>query len=139
MKVKIIGNGHVPTIATKGSAGLDIYSCEDAAIMPHSSEVVCTGLMVEIPEGKCGLLCNRSGLNFKHDITLHGVSVIDSDYRGEVKVKLYNDSNEPYYVGIGERVCQMVIVDYLAPSFEVVDSLDSSTERGDGGFGHSGK
>lgn len=102
----------------------------------HSSAIIDTGVHIEIPEGYVGMLKSKSGLNVKHDITSEGV--IDSGYTGSICVKLYNHGSNAYEVNKGGKISQLVIMPIITPAFEIVDHLDS-TERGNGGFGSTGK
>ena len=103
---------------------------------PYSSAVIATGVHVEIPEGYGGMLKSKSGLNVKHDITSEGV--IDSGYTGSICVKLYNHGQSAYEVNKGDKISQLVIMPIITPALEIVDHLDN-TERGDRGFGRTGK
>lgn len=118
-------------------AGFDIRAASGPVIHPGKKALVSTDLCMAIPDGYVGIIKSRSGLSVKADLE-HGAGVIDSGYRGEVKVVLRNFGSEPYYVQPGERIAQMLIL--KLPEVEVckVDTLDS-TERGTGGFGHTGK
>jgi dUTP pyrophosphatase len=126
---------------TEGAAGFDIKIDTDALIkIPrHSmSELLPTGLYMAIPEGFEGEIRPRSGLACKHGITLaNSPATIDSDYRGEIRICLVNNSNEDYILRPGERVCQMLIKPVVHAEFVEVENL-SDTTRGDGGFGSSG-
>lgn len=118
-------------------AGLDLYALKGNTVFCGDSCVFDTGVHVEIPEGYVGLIKSKSGLMVKHDITTDGT--IDSHYTGSIKVKLFNHSeSNDYDVFAGEKIAQMVIVPCLLPELEFVDSLDE-TDRGDGGFGSTGK
>lgn len=138
MKVKLLTEtAKAPTRGSKEAAGLDIYSDEFFDIYSDEIAIVSTGLSVKIPGGHVGLIKPRSGLAFKHGIdTLAGV--IDSDYRGEIKVMLTtHDGDTHVNFGKGERIAQLVIVPCYMGDVELVDSLDD-TARGDNGFGSSG-
>ena len=140
IKFKYIGNFEVPKIQTAGSAGLDLFNNEDTpkTVIPGKSVTIDTGFYVEIPEGYVGLVFARSSLGFKFDCTLsNSVGVIDSDYRGEVRVKIHNNSDSIKFIMPGERVAQLVVVPCLA-SYKQVEEL-SETERGANGFGSTGK
>ena len=134
---KLNEEARIPTKATKGSAGWDLYSLEDVIITSGFSEVVSTGIAVEIPENWVGLLTHRSSLAFKLD-TISSFGVIDNDYRGEIKVKLFNMGSDGVRIKAGDRFAQLVVV----PSYcqlEMVDSdILSDTDRGDGGMGSTG-
>lgn len=130
----------VPTFGTEFSAGADLYSCEeDVVINPGETKFIGTGIATAIPVGTVGLIYARSGLACKKGLApANKVGVIDSDYRGEIKVALHNHGVEPQTVVKGERVAQMVIAPFFAVDYEVVDEL-SETERGAGGFGSTGR
>ena len=136
LKVKLARpDSKPPKVATKGSAGMDLFLDEDAHILPDlPPKLVGTGIHVQIPVGYVGLVSIRSGIS---DVRMHnGVGVIDSDYRGEIGLKLYAAKDAAHYPR-GTRIAQMVIVPYLHCSLDIVSDLDD-TERGDGGFGHTG-
>lgn len=138
---KISGNAVIPSRATEGSAGADLYAvCQSDTleIPPHETVLVHTGLAFEIPEGFVGLVFARSSLGTKRGLApANKVGVIDSDYRGEVMVSLHNHSNDVAHIDNGERIAQMVIVPFLAADFVLCDEL-GDTERGAGGFGSTG-
>lgn len=130
----------IPKQATTGSAGYDLCACIDApqTIEPGERCVFPSGLAAEIPAGTAGFVFTRSGLGIKKGIHVtNGVGVIDSDYRGEIRIGLHNLSAEPYTVQPGERIAQMIIMPYFAPVIEEVTSL-TETDRGAGGFGSTG-
>ena len=138
---KLNENAVLPTYGSANAAGADIYACLDAplTIAPHETVMVHTGLAMEIPEGYAGLIYARSGLGIKHGISLsNGVGVIDSDYRGEICVGLINTSSEDYTIQPGERIAQLVLAPVIPAQPVEVDSLDE-TERGEGGFGSTGR
>lgn len=139
---KLKENARIPKTATNGSAGMDLYACIDSAVTlaPGQLKIIPTGIAVELPDNGCAaFLYARSGLGVKHGICLsNGVGVIDSDYRGEICVGLCNVSDKPYVIEPFERVAQMVIAPVLVPQVEEVQKL-SGTERGEGGFGSTGK
>lgn len=129
----------LPRQSSAGAAGYDIFAESAAVIPPRGSGVVKTGLHVQIPHHMVMLIYSRSGHGFKHGIRLaNGTGVIDSDYRGEILVKLQNDSDEPFRVDPGDKVAQAVLTAYFRMDFETVDELDE-TDRGTGGFGSTGK
>ena len=131
----------LPTYGSAEAAGADLYACLEEAVTVQPGEVfwVSTGLALEVPKGHAGLVFARSSLGAKRGLApANKVGVIDSDYRGEVKVVLLNHSKEPQTIGPGERVAQFVIVPVLQPAFEEVADL-SDTHRGEGGFGSTGK
>ena len=123
-----------PTRGSEGSAGFDLYAYEPATLWPGCRLLVSTGIACAIPAGWVGIINPRSGLACK-GITVDA-GVIDSDYRGEIKVLLVHHEGSAYSINMGDRIAQMVVVPYLAES-EVVDELPD-TDRGDGGFGSTG-
>lgn len=142
MKVKIINKSHhqLPAYATSQSAGMDLRANLDAPItlQPLARCIVPTGLYMALPDGYEAQVRPRSGLAIKKGITvLNSPGTIDADYRGEIGVILVNLSDEPFVINDGERIAQMVIAQYQQVSWTEVDTLDD-TERGAGGFGHSG-
>lgn len=141
MEIKIKSeSGIVPAYGTAGSAGMDIraYLKEPVELLPGQRALIPTGIYLEIPEGYEVQIRARSGLAIKRGIGLvNGIGTIDSDYRGEVKIALINWGDEPFVISNGERVAQMVAARYEKVEFTVADEL-SETERGSGGFGHTG-
>lgn len=134
-------NYPLPSYATEGSAGMDLYADIDENMTLEFGKVslVPTGIYIKLPVGYEAQIRARSGLALKHGVSLvNGVGTIDSDYRGEIKVIMTLLKDEPFVITPGMRIAQMVISEYVKAEFEVVNSLDE-TERGDGGFGHSGK
>lgn len=131
----------LPAYATEGSAGLDLRACiETAVTVPKGGRVlVPSGLAIELPSAAyVALVFARSGLAIKHGIALaNSVGVIDSDYRGEIKVGLINQGAEDFVIEPGERIAQLVVMPVVQPSLVLSDSL-SDTERGAGGFGSTG-
>ena len=129
-----------PAPAHAGDAGYDLFSAEAAAIEPGRRASVGTGIAVAIPDGCAGLVLPRSGLASRHGITLpNAPGLIDSGYRGEVRVLLLNtDRDVPFDVAVGDRIAQLLIVRFEAPPLEEADSLDA-TARGAGGFGSTGR
>lgn len=138
---KVSENAIIPKRATGGSAGLDLCACIDAPITLQGGEtaLVPTGLAIELPSADYGaFIFARSGLAIKHGIgLLNAVGVIDSDYRGEIKVGMINQINEAYTIEPGERIAQMVIMPVSMMPVEEVDTL-GETDRGAGGFGSTG-
>lgn len=131
----------VPTYGSEYSAGADLYACteEEICIPPHKTALIPTGIALELPVGYAGLIYARSGLATKKGLApANKVGVVDCDYRGEVKVSLHNHSEIPQTVCAGERVAQLVITPYVTAEFVLRDEL-SSTSRGEGGFGSTGK
>lgn len=142
MKVEIINKSSNPTpaYATAQSAGMDLCANIDSplVIKPLERCLVPTGLFIALPDGYEAQIRPRSGLAIKNGITvLNSPGTIDADYRGEIKVILVNLSADPFTINPGDRICQMVVAKYERVDWVAVDSLDQ-TERGEGGFGHSG-
>ncbi len=136
VKVFVSGNGKLPIYSTDGSAGADLFSNEDMVLSPGERRLISTGIKLEIPEGFVGLIWPRSGIAVRNGIdTMAGV--IDSDYRGEVKVLLINHGNAPFKIEKGFKIAQLLIQRVENAHFEMKDSL-SKTERGSGGFGSTG-
>lgn len=134
------GNNPLPHYATTSSAGMDVRAYLEApvTIEPGARALIPTGLYVSIPDGYEIQMRPRSGLALKHGVTLVNTpGTIDADYRGEIGVILINHGDKPFAVNPGERICQMVLAPCIQASWRAVDELDS-TERGDGGFGHTG-
>ena len=130
----------IPTYGTEFSAGADIYALldEPVTIVPGETKLIHTGLAMAIPEGLVGLNFARSGMATKRGLApANKVGVIDSDYRGEVMVALYNQGDVPQTVEHGDRIAQMVFVPYYTAEFTLCDVLDE-TVRGAGGFGSTG-
>ena len=139
MRIKSL-SGVLPQYETAGAAGMDIraYLDDPVTINPGERALVPTGLFMEIPEGYEVQIRARSGLAIKKGITvLNSPGTIDADYRGEICVILINLSDQPFLINDGERIAQMVIARHEQAEWEQVDVLDQ-TERGAGGFGHSG-
>ena len=135
---KLVEDAVVPTYGTEFSAGADLYSVQEATIMPGETAFLGTGIATAIPEGLVGLVYARSGMACKRNLApANKVGVIDSDYRGEIKVALHNHGNVPQTVAKGERIAQLVIAPYLRADYEVVNEL-TETVRGAGGFGSTG-
>ena len=137
-----IGNEFpLPAYATEGSAGMDLRACVDAdmEIAPGETKLIPTGISVYVEDpGLAAILLPRSGLGHKHGIVLGNlVGLIDSDYQGPLMVSCWNRGSESFTLKVGERLAQMVIVPVVQATFEVVDEFHAS-ERGEGGFGHSG-
>ena len=134
----------LPEYQTPGAAGVDLRANLDGKmiIMPHKVYQIPTGIFLEMPIGVEAQIRARSGLALKHGLSLvNGVGTIDADYRGEIKIILINLLDKPYQLEPGERIAQMVFAEYIKADFVEVLSADelASSERGDGGFGHSGK
>lgn len=143
MTIKIVNksNNPLPRYESVQAAGMDIRTSitEPVVLQPLERRLFPTGLYIELPQGYEAQIRPRSGLALKHGITvLNTPGTIDADYRGEVGVILVNLSNEPFEIGPGERIAQMVIARHEQPKVVEVTEL-SETERGAGGFGHSGR
>lgn len=143
LKIKKINeNAVVPSRATKGSAGMDLYACitEPITLQPFERITVPTGIAVALPSNEYAVfIFARSGLGIKHGISLsNGVGVIDSDYRGEICVGLQNLSNTSYTINPNDRIAQMVAMPVAIPEITIVKQMDE-TERNTGGFGSTGK
>ncbi len=142
MRVKKLNpKAKLPTYGTSQSAGADLYVCleEPVTIGPGDTAFLPTGIAIAVPEGYAGLVFARSSLGCKRGLApANKVGVIDSDYRGEIRVVLHNHSSEAQTVEDGERVAQLVVVPVLAPELVETQELDD-TERGIGGFGSTGR
>ena len=143
MKVKIVNKSKhaLPSYSTTHSAGMDIRANLDTEVtlMPGDRKLIPTGLFIALPSGFEAQMRPRSGLALKNGISLVNTpGTIDADYRGEIGIILINFSNAPFVINDGDRICQMVINKYETITWEDSDSLDS-TQRGIGGFGHTGK
>lgn len=144
MKVKVVNksNNALPTYETKNSAGMDLRAYlpdGPVTLQPMQRALIPTGLYIEIPEGYEGQVRPRSGLAFKHGITvLNTPGTIDADYRGELKQILINLSDEPFVINNGDRIAQIVFARCEQAEMVEVENL-SETERGAGGFGHTGQ
>ncbi|MDA8886200.1 dUTP diphosphatase [Bacteroidia bacterium] len=133
-------NNPLPVYQTKQSAGLDLmaFVSEEITIEPMERKLLGTGLYVALPDGYEAMIRPRSGLAFKYGISvINTPGTIDADYRGEIKIALINFSNEAFKISNGDRIAQMVINKYEQVSFKLTDNL-SETERGSGGYGHTG-
>ncbi|HNE50786.1 MAG TPA: dUTP diphosphatase [Chitinophagales bacterium] len=142
MKVKIVNTSDnpLPQYETSGSAGVDLRAQlqEPVMLKPLQRALIPTGLYIELPEGYEAQVRPRSGLALKKGVTvLNSPGTIDSDYRGEIKIILINLSNETTIINTGERIAQLIVTKYEKVSFKEVDELNE-TERGEGGFGHTG-
>lgn len=143
MKIKIVNtSGHpLPQYATAFAAGMDLRAsiAQPVVLKPLERALVPTGIYLELPVGYEAQIRPRSGLAIKHGIGIvNAPGTIDADYRGEIRVILVNLSQEDFVINDGERICQMVIAQHATVEWEQVDSLEQ-TERGAGGFGHTGK
>lgn len=136
MRVVVEKDAIKPTKAHEFDAGWDLYSRDVKVVHAHSYETFDTGVHIEIPNGYVGFLKSKSGLNVKHNIVSEGV--IDSGYTGSIVVKLYNHGDEDYQVLKGNKITQIVFLPILTDTMDLVDEL-GETDRGDNGFGSSGK
>lgn len=142
IEIKVVNRGHqpLPVYATELSAGMDLRANIKETIVLHPMErrLIGTGLHIALPAGYEAQVRPRSGLALKHGVTvLNSPGTVDADYRGEIKVLLVNLSAEDFVINDGERIAQMVIARHEQAEFTVVEELDE-TERGDGGYGHTG-
>ena len=137
MRIKFLEGAYYPIRAHETDAGLDLRACEDQIIPARGSAVFDVKTCIQLPHGYYGKLESKSGLNVNHGVVSCG-GVIDEGYTGSIKVKLYNLSDEDYAVKAGDKICQLIIQPYLAPTLYNVDKLDES-DRGDSGFGSTGR
>lgn len=138
----LVGNKiSLPEYATSGSAGMDLRACIDSSITVAAGETVMipTGIAIDMQDPHmAAMILPRSGLGHKHGIVLGNlVGLIDSDYQGEIKISCWNRSTEDYTIEVGERIAQLVFMPTLKVSFNIVSDFNA-TERGEGGFGHTG-
>lgn len=139
LKIKLASGAFQVEKSTEGAACYDIRSMEDHIVFAGQARVFLTGIVPEVPKGMAMMVYSRSGMGFKNGVRLGNcVGVIDSDYRGEIKVVLKNDSDKPYHVAPGDRIAQFMLIDVPDVDIEYVDQL-SNTARGEGGFGSTGK
>lgn len=138
IKIKLLNsNSKTPERSTSNAAGYDIFAVQDYNIEAQSRELIKTGIALEIPDGYYGRIAPRSGIALKNGIDVMA-GVIDSDYRGEIGVILYNsDKNNSFLVRTGDRIAQLIIEKYYPFGIQIVESLDD-TDRGTSGFGSSG-
>lgn len=133
----------LPTYATEGSAAIDLRACiaEPLTVKPGETVLVPSGIAISIHDpGLVALLVPRSGMAIKHGIVLaNTIGVIDSDYQGEVGIGIYNRGNAAYTIEPGERVCQMLFVPVAQVALNIVEAFSLESERGTGGFGHTGR
>ena len=139
---KLYDNTQMPTRADDGSAGMDLYAHLDndymRVIKPHTTEMISVGFAMETPNNTYGAIFARSGLATKKGLRLgNSVGIVDASYRGEIFVALHNDTDKPQQISHGDRIAQMIIMEYPTVGIIETDTL-SETERGNGGFGHSG-
>lgn len=142
IRVKILREGaSLPAYGSLEAAGADLRAClaEDLVILPGQTAFVPTGFAMEVPKGCAGLIYARSGMACKRGLApANKVGVVDSDYRGEIMVALHNHGTQPQSISHGDRIAQMIITPVITPEYVVSENLDD-TERGQGGFGSTGK
>ena len=136
IKVMLDPGAKMPTRAHEHDVGYDLYSMEDVMILERGKHTFDTGVHVAIPVGYAGMIKSKSGLNVNQNITSDGV--IDPDYTGSICVKLYNNGDRAVRIRKGQKISQLVIVPVITPELELTDSMEE-TERGNGGFGSTGK
>lgn len=136
MKIKLDAGAILPTRAHKTDAGLDLYARNTQVVPAKESAKFDTGVHIELPEGTVGMLKSKSGLNVNYGLTSEGV--IDVGYTGSIVVKLYNNSGYDYTVNAGDKISQLVVMPIIIPDLEIVDEFEK-TERGNNGFGSSGR
>lgn len=133
----------LPQYTTEGAAGLDLRACIDSPVRIQAGETVMigSGLAISIQDKNlAAMLLPRSGLGAKHGIVLANlVGLIDSDYHGEIKIAVWNRSDSDFTVEAGERICQLVFVPVVQAQWDIVDEFSCDSERGEGGFGHTGR
>ena len=138
---KLDENATIPTYGSEFAAGADLYACtgETVSINPHETKLIHTGIAMEIPHGTFGAIFARSGLATKQGLRpANCVGVIDSDYRGEVIVAVHNDTDSEQIIAAGDRIAQLVVIPFLPIRFIETEEL-TNTDRGEGGFGSTGK
>jgi len=132
----------LPHYATAGAAGMDLRACieQPKVLHPGQTELIGTGIAIWLKDpAYVGTVVPRSGLGYKHGIVLGNlVGVIDSDYQGEIKVPLWNRTDKPYTIEVGERIAQYMVIPVLHPEFVQVETFSDASERGEGGFGSTG-
>lgn len=139
INIKVEDETLMPSYETLGSAGADLKANEEGVLMPGQRKLIKTGISIELPAGYEAQVRPRSGLALKHGISMVNTpGTIDSDYRGEIGVILINHGDTPFEYKKGDRIAQLVIARYSRAEFQICSSL-SETERGSGGFGHTGK
>lgn len=137
MKVKVEAGAYTPVRAHNTDAGLDIMSKTTQVVPANGSAIFHTGVHVELPKGTAGILVSKSGLNTRKNLTSTGL--IDEGYTGEIVVKLYNHGDKDYWVESGDKISQLVIVPVYYEEVELVNELSGETERGNNGFGSTGR
>lgn len=134
---KLDPSAKLPKYAYEGDAGMDLFACHDAEIKPGEHEVIATGLKIALPEGYAGFVWDKSGISIKNQVTTLA-GVIDSNYRGELRVSLTNLSRKIYKIKNGEKIAQLIIKPVLQAEIVEVDNLPENKIRGEKGFGSSG-
>jgi len=133
----------LPSYATDGSAAMDLRACieKKISIAPGDSKMIPSGIAISIHDPQLvAILAPRSGLGIKHGIVLsNSIGIIDSDYQGEIQIGIYNRGVNTYTIEPGERICQMLFMPVIQADLFLVDEFSQDTERGSGGFGHTGK
>jgi len=133
----------LPSYATDGSAGIDLRACieESSTVKPNQTVLIPSGIAINIHDpGLMAVIAPRSGLGIKHGIVLgNSIGVVDSDYLGQIQIGIWNRSAEAFIINSGDRICQMVFVPVVQVNFEVVNEFSCETQRGAGGFGHTGR
>lgn len=137
MKIKLDEGAFPPVREHDTDAGLDLRAKRSIRVPAHGSALIGTGVHVQLPKGTAGLLVSKSGLNTKHDLTSTGL--IDEGYSGEIMVKLHNHGETSYQVQAKDKITQLVIIPVLYEPVELVDDLGETGERGDSGFGSTGR
>ena len=137
MKIKLDENAYPPIRAHDTDAGLDLRAVRSIRVPAHGSALIGTGVHVQLPDGCCGILISKSGLNTKYDLTSTGL--IDQGYTGEIMVKLYNHGHDSYQVNAGDKISQLVVVPVRYETVELVEELSQDTDRGTDGFGSTGR
>ena len=137
--VRLTPNAYLPLKGTPYAAGYDLFSIVDTVVQPGRRTVVSTGIQIELPPNVYGRIAPRSGLSVKHGIQI-GAGVIDPDYRGEIKVVLFNHDDKPFYIKPGYRIAQLVLERFESPSvIDVTGTILSDTKRHEDGFGSTGQ
>ena len=137
MKIKLDEGAFAPVRAHTTDAGLDLLAKRSIRVPAHGSAVIGTGVHVQLPKGTAGILISKSGLNVNHDLTSTGL--IDEGYTGEIMVKLYNHGEDSYQVKAKDKISQLVVVPVMYVDVELVENLEETGERGDNGFGSTGR
>jgi dUTP pyrophosphatase len=129
-----------PIYKTAGASGADVKAAHDIVVKAHTSAVVDTGVAINLPQGTEAQLRARSGNAFKYDVTLsNGIGTIDNDFQDTIKAKIYNHGNEDFVINRGDRIAQLVFIEYKKAIFKQVSAFSSTTKRGKSGLGSTGK